>query len=89
MNSKYYTSVDIINNQYFGKVFESSNNALVYTSKPYNTQEQAIADARSFILKSAPPTANSTPQTTITSTSNYTTPRYVHGKVNGGRCCGR
>lgn len=86
MESKYYISINIENNQYIGKVFQTSNNQLVYTSKSYNTQEQATKDVRTFVITSEPPSSNpETQPKTITSTANYTSP-VVHGHR---RCCGR
>lgn len=87
MENKYYISADLENSQFVGKVFTISNNQLVYTSKSYNTKEQAIADARTFVITSAPPITDPQPPKTITSTANYSTPRPIHGMP--GRCCGR
>jgi hypothetical protein len=85
MESKYYTSLVIENSQYVGKVYLTNNNQLVYTSKPYNSQEQAITDIRTFVITSAPPdTVPTQTSAPITNTTKYTTPA-----VTGRRCCGR
>jgi hypothetical protein len=87
MENKYYISADLENNQYVGKVFTINTNQLVYTSKPYNTKEQATTDARTFVITSAPPVNDPAPPKVITSTATYTEPRPIHGYT--GRCCGR
>lgn len=86
--SNYYISVIFENEQYFGKVYTTSSNQLVYTSKGYYTQEQASKDARTYIITSAPPVEEATLEKTVTTVSNYTTTRF--GATNtSGRCCGR
>jgi len=85
MESKYYTSLNIENNQYIGRVYLTNNNQLVYTSKPYNSQEQAITDIRTYVITSAPPATDLEQlPTPIVNTTKYTAP-VVHGR----RCCGR
>lgn len=88
MNNKYFTTVIIENNRYVGRVYEASTNNLVYSSKDYNSQEQAIADVRTFIITSSPPATDPTPPKTVLSTSNYTSTKPV---ISPGtrRCCGR
>jgi hypothetical protein len=87
MNTKYYTSFNLENNQYVGKVFLSSTNQLVYTTKAYNSQEQAISDARTYVITEAPPVTDPNPPKSITNTTTYSTPRPVHGYTK--KCCGR
>lgn len=82
MNNKYYTSLEISNNKYIGKIFSTSNNELVYTSKEYPTQEQAMTDIRTYLATSAPPT---NPIPVKTNTAVYQSPR----PVQRGGCCGR
>lgn len=90
MKSKYYISILIENNSYVGKVYSSSNNQIVYASKPYDSQDQAMRDVRTFVVTSAPPTTEAKPQRTVTSTTTY---RGIiptsHGTNHSGRCCGR
>lgn len=88
MENKYYISADLENNQYVGKVFLVSTNQLVYTSKSYNTREQAITDVRTFVVTSAPPTTDPEIPKSITSTVTYTTHGFPSSS-SSGRCCGR
>jgi hypothetical protein len=86
MESKYYVSIAIENNQYIGRVYLTNNNQLVYTTQPYGSQEQATTDVRSFVIKSASNSSPETPQPpkTLYSTASYTTP-----VTPVRRCCGR
>jgi hypothetical protein len=90
MDIKYYTTTDIENNKFIGKVYTSNTNQLVYTSKPYNTREQAMSDVRTYIITSAPPTTEPLPPKTITSTTTYTAHMPVKSDPGTSRrCCGR
>lgn len=93
MDSKYFITVELENGQYIGKVFLASTNQLTYTTKSYNTREQAMTDARTYVITSAPPTTDPQPPKAVTSTASYTgTPPTIHGysrNVGSGRCCGR
>jgi hypothetical protein len=88
MKSKYYVSITIENNQYVGKVFLSTNNSLVYSSKPYNSQDQAMADIRTFVVTSAPPVTDPAPKRTVTTTATYRGLPSPNVSQTG-RCCGR
>ena len=87
MHTKYYISTALENNQFISKVFSSTTNQLVYTSKPYDSQEQALADARTFTITSAPPSTTPAAPKTFTTTTTYTTQRPI--QPTPGRCCGR
>lgn len=90
MNTKFYITTEIENNQFVGKVFSVNTNQLVYTSKPYNSKEQAMADARTYVITSAPPVTDPNPPKTIISTATYTALRPVHSvSTPTRRCCGR
>ena len=77
---KYYTTLQFLNNAYIGQVYDSNNNQLIFTTKPYNVQRQAIQEMDSFIDGTAvnePITLNQITSETLPSA----TPRR--------RCCGR
>jgi hypothetical protein len=94
--SSYFTTVIFENEQYFGQVFLSNTNQLIYTSKGYYSQDQAAKDARDYIIKAAPSKIQNTDATTSntqqTSTSNIITSIATYKSSpsrTSGRCCGR
>jgi uncharacterized protein YhbP (UPF0306 family) len=76
----YYTTLDIDNNSYIGRVFDSSNNQLLYTTAAHNTQRNAMQELDSFIDGTANNQTISLTQTKAVE-FNETLPRR--------RCCGR
>jgi len=91
MSNSYYTSVEFENEQYVGRVYVSNTNQLVYTSKGYNTLEQAAKDARTFVIKGAPTVNPESLETTVQpkkTITNIATYKFDSSRPSG-RCCGR
>ena len=84
--SNYYTSLESVDNNYIGTVFNSVNNQPVYKSKPYLSQSQAMQDILTFLKTNNPPTTTPAPiPQTITNTT-----KFIPGAPTGNRrCCGR
>jgi len=77
----YYTSINLENNEYIGSVHNSTNNIVVYRSKPYPSQMQAMMDVNTYIHTEQP---SITEQQTQTSTPQ---PQASQPMIR--RCCGR
>lgn len=81
---KYYTTLDLVDNNFVGTVFESSSNIAVFRSQPHNSQIKAMEEINSFLDGSK--SVNNQPQKPQTIVNT------VHRQVppNTGRaCCGR
>jgi len=83
MQNNFYTTIEINNKQYCGKIFRSSNNELIYTTPLYHTQTKAVEEVRKYLAQmSKSPTTSTAP---ITNTVEYKSV-----PVNTSRrCCGR
>lgn len=81
---KYYTTLDLVDNNFIGTVYESSSNVAVFKSQSHTSQIKAMEEINSF-LDGSKPANNDTPRPqTIVNT--------VHRQIpaQGGRaCCGR
>jgi hypothetical protein len=47
----FFTSLEYVNGQYQGVVYRSGNNALLYRSQSYPTQQEAMSDVSTYLLK--------------------------------------
>jgi hypothetical protein len=45
----YYTTLQLSGSSYIGEVYDRSNNQLLFTTKPHNTQRQAMQEMDFFI----------------------------------------
>jgi len=83
--TNYYTSIDIVNGQYVGTVYNSNNNAEIYKSKTYTSQQQVTDDVDNFLASFKP--VNKTP--TGSYTPGYTNTAILRPIVaSPARCCG-
>jgi hypothetical protein len=48
MNS-YYTNIEVKEGKYIGRVFNASNNAEIYITKEYTTQQQVVEDMNAYL----------------------------------------
>lgn len=83
---KYFTSLDKINEQFIGTVFDASTNQEVYKTKSYPTQVQVTQDITEFLQTSNPPKADPVAPQQYTNTF---TPITITGTAKRGSCCGR
>ena len=81
---KYYTTLDSVNGQFIGTVFDAVTNQEVYKTKLHQTQVQVTQDITTFLQTANPPKADPvTPQQYI----NTLKPVTITGAVR--KCCGR
>jgi len=86
MKSNYYTSIEIEDGNYVGTVYTASANQLVYKSKPYLSQSQAMQDIHTYLATLKPPTIEPVPKPQVI----VNTTKHVPGAlVSSRRCCGR
>jgi hypothetical protein len=81
---KYYTALNIVDNNFVGTVYESSSNIAVFTTQPHASQIKAMDEVNAFLDKSNNTGFQRSKPETIVNT--------VHGKVvstPGRSCCGR
>lgn len=79
----YFTTLQVSNNTYIGEVYDKTNNQLLYTTKPYLTQRQAVQEMDFFIdgtVTNDVVTINK-PEVPVQST--------LPPKTAPRRCCGR
>ena len=81
---KYFTSISIIEDKFVGTVFDANNNQELYKSKSYLTQSQAMQDVNTFLVTSAPPTADPRPRTIVNTATHA-----PGAQTSQRRCCGR
>jgi len=79
---QYYTAIEIENGRYIGIVHNSGNNSVVYRTKPYLSQIQAIMDITEHLKTKKP-------NTTSQSNTISNTVQYQPAPQAGRRCCGR
>lgn len=85
--SQYYTSIDLVNNKFVGRVYNQLTNALEYESEGFDAQSSAINDITNFVNKNKTPTLPPTHQPgRVISNTIHLQPT---GPVKSGRCCGR
>jgi hypothetical protein len=85
---KYFTSIEIVEGNYIGTVFDGNNNQELYKSKGYPTQSQAMQDVNTYLITQNPPKSDPTPNP-VTQTIVNTTVRSVSMPSSQRRCCGR
>lgn len=83
---KYFTSLDKVDGQFIGIVFDANTNQEVYKTKPYLTQVQVTQDITEFLQTSNPPKADPVVPQQYTNTF---APITITGSTKRGRCCGR
>ena len=86
----YFTSIERVDNQFFGTVHDAASNQAVYRTIGYGSHSEAITDVNIFLQN----TSNDVvPQQNITNTTTYQAPvtetapapEFTPPK----RCCGR
>jgi hypothetical protein len=85
---KYFTSLEVQNDQFVATVFDANTNQELYKTKPYRSQSNAIKDANNF-LTNQKPTKQSLEESSEINTLINTA---VHTPVLDApprRCCGR
>jgi hypothetical protein len=81
---KYFTSLEVQNDQFVATVFDANTNQELYKTKPYSSQSRAMKDANNFLTNQKPSEEPSS-ESTIVNTTTYTS---VPGTLPR-RCCGR
>lgn len=90
---KYFTSINEINNQYVGTVYDAITNQIIYTSNPYISQSQVVQEINNFLKTNKQ--ISETAQTSLPSiaappqTIQNTIKMQPMTPVRTGRCCGR
>jgi hypothetical protein len=86
--TRYFTSVDLVDNMFVATVYNAQTNESVYKTPPYYDQSQATQDANTFLVTSKPPTTVPSPSVP---TSQTIVNRIQNVNVSGTtrRCCGR
>lgn len=86
----YFTSIERVDNQFFGTVHDAASNQSIYRTTGYGSHSEAITDVNNFLQNDTSATA---PQKNITNTTTFqapvaevvTAPEFTPPK----RCCGR
>lgn len=86
----YFTSIERVDNQFFGTVHDAASNLAIYRTTGYSSHSEAIADVNSYLQNNI---STMTPQQSITNTTTFqapvaetvAAPEFTPPK----RCCGR
>lgn len=85
---KYFTSIEIVENNYVGTVFDGNTNQELYKSKAYPTQSQAMQDINTYLITQNPPKNDPSPRPEVRTIVN-TAVHAVGAPKSPRRCCGR
>lgn len=86
--SKYYTTLQTINNMFVGTVYEANTNKEVYKTQPLETQIEAVRSIDSFLATGTVPPNSATLPTSQTVITNTYIPSPTPAPSTR-RCCGR
>jgi hypothetical protein len=90
--TKYYTTIETINNKFVGYVFNESNNQKLYQTPEYDIQSHAINDVNNFVTSNGSMQQGSIVNGAINNINTYvnTIKQAVPTVLpRTGRCCGR
>jgi hypothetical protein len=59
----YFTNIDLVEGQFIGTVYDSSNNSVVYKTIEYSDHSQALEDVNIYLKGTKEPVSNRTVQT--------------------------
>jgi hypothetical protein len=84
--SKYYTTLDVVDDKFIGTVYDANTNTTVYKTTPYLTQLEATQQIDKFLATGViPPENAATPTSQTVITNTYVAPTPTPPR----RCCGR
>jgi len=84
----YFTTIEKINDNFFGSVTDNENKQLVYRTIGHPSHANAVIDVNNFLQNQGSNThGHSLTSHTITNTTTYTAPDTSSPGVK--RCCGR
>lgn len=92
-STDFYTSIELNNGNYIGRIFKKNNNQLVYTTPEYTSQTKMLDDTRRWFANQGTENIEQEP---VSTPVNYTRPNVATNTVQyktttrpGKRCCGR